>query len=127
MCINTKIGTSRNPRSIILGNHDDLLRVDEIAINYIVTGESYDRKATIFDIYFSEQIAKILHNNPDPKSMVECKKCSDWNKWKDAIETKIASLSKGKCFRPYCQHLLVSILLDINEFSSENEMKTTKW
>jgi hypothetical protein len=60
-----------------LGNHDDLLRVDGIAINNIETGESYDHKATIVDIYFSEQIAEILQNDPDPKSMVECKKCSD--------------------------------------------------
>ena len=26
--------------------------------------------------------------------MVECKKCSDWNKWKEAIEAELASLTK---------------------------------
>jgi hypothetical protein len=60
MRINTEAGTSEDPRSNVLGNHDDLLRVDEIGINYIETGESYDRKATVVDIYFSEQIAEIL-------------------------------------------------------------------
>jgi len=30
--------------------------------------------------------------------MVECKKCLDWNKWKDAIEIEIASLSKREVF-----------------------------
>jgi hypothetical protein len=30
--------------------------------------------------------------------MVECKKCSDWIKWKDAIEAKLASLSKREVF-----------------------------
>jgi hypothetical protein len=35
MCIDSEAGTSNDPRSIVLGNHDDLSRVDEIAINYI--------------------------------------------------------------------------------------------
>ena len=30
--------------------------------------------------------------------MVECKKRSDWNKWKDAIEAEITSLSKREVF-----------------------------
>jgi hypothetical protein len=39
MCTDFEAGTSNDPRSIVLGNHD-LTRVDEIAINYIETGES---------------------------------------------------------------------------------------
>jgi hypothetical protein len=30
--------------------------------------------------------------------MVECKKCSDWNKWKEAIEAELASLKKREVF-----------------------------
>ena len=30
--------------------------------------------------------------------MTECKKRSDWDKWKIAIETEIASLNKSKVF-----------------------------
>jgi hypothetical protein len=30
--------------------------------------------------------------------MVECKKCSDWNKWKEAIQAELASLTKRKVF-----------------------------
>ena len=60
MRINTKAGTSEDPRSIVSGSHDESLRVEEIAINFIETRESYDRKSTIVDIYFSEQIANIL-------------------------------------------------------------------
>ena len=59
MCINTEAGTSEDPRSIVLGNHEEL-SVDEIAINFIETGESYDRKSIIVDCYFSKQIANIL-------------------------------------------------------------------
>jgi hypothetical protein len=98
MHINTENGTSEDPRSIVLGSHDEFLRVDEIAINFTETGESYNRKSIIVDIYFSEQIANILLTDSDPKSMTECKKRSDWNKWKVAIETEIASLNKRKCF-----------------------------
>jgi hypothetical protein len=77
MRINTELGTSEDPRSIILRSHDDSLRVDEIAINFVETRESYNRKSIIVDIYFSEQIANILQNDSDPKSMTECKKRSD--------------------------------------------------
>ena len=67
-----------------MGSHDESLRVDEIAINFIETGESYDHKSIIVDIYFSEQIANILQTDSDPKSMIECKKRWDWDKWKVA-------------------------------------------
>ena len=69
MRINTKTGTLEDPRSIVSGSHDDSLRVNEIAINFIVTGESYDRKSIIVDCYFSKQIANILEIDSDPKSL----------------------------------------------------------
>ena len=98
MHINTEAGTLEDPRSIISGSYDESLRVDKIAINFVETEESYNRKSIIVDIYFSEQIANILQTDLDPKSMTECKKRSDWDKWKVAIETEIASLYKRKVF-----------------------------
>ena len=83
-----ELGTSENSRIIDLGNNDNLLRVNELATNYIETGKSFDRRATIVDTYFSEEIADIL-NDPDPKTMSECKKRSDWNRWKEAIDGSI--------------------------------------
>jgi hypothetical protein len=80
MRINTKNGISEDSRSIVLGSHDESLRVDKIAINFTETGESYNHKSIIVDIYFSEQIANILLTDSDPKSMTECKKRSDWDK-----------------------------------------------
>ena len=77
MRINTKAETSKDPRSIVSGSHDESLRVDEISINFIKMGESYNRKSIIVDISFSEQIANILQTDSDPKSMTECKKRSD--------------------------------------------------
>jgi hypothetical protein len=90
----TEVGTSENPRHINLGNSDESLRSDEIAINYVETGETYDRKATNVDIYFSEQIAEDLRNDLDPKTIAECTKRSDWIKWKTTIEAELASLYK---------------------------------
>jgi len=73
----TDVGTSEHPDAIILGNNDTSQRVREISINYIEYGESYDRKSTIVDIYFAEAIAEIIQNDPDPKTVAECKKRSD--------------------------------------------------
>ena len=99
MRINTEAGISEDPRSIISGSHDESLRLDEIAINFIETGEFYDRKSIIVDIYLSEQITNILQIDSNPKSMTECKKRFDWDKWKIAIEAEIASFYKRKYFR----------------------------
>jgi len=38
MHINTESGTSEDPRSIVSVSHDESLRLDEIAINFVETG-----------------------------------------------------------------------------------------
>jgi hypothetical protein len=43
-------------------------------------------------------IAENLLNDPDPKTITECKKRSDWNKWKEVIEAKLNSLKKRNVF-----------------------------
>ena len=55
----TDVGTTERPDAIILGNNDTSQRVREISINYIESGESYDRKSTIVDIYFVAEPSKI--------------------------------------------------------------------
>ena len=37
MHINTEAGTSEDPRSIVLGSHDESLRVDENTIDFVET------------------------------------------------------------------------------------------
>ena len=54
---NTDPGTSEHPDSIVLGNDESDQGVNEISINYIDSGESYDRKTTVVNIYFSAAIA----------------------------------------------------------------------
>ena len=72
--------------------------MQEISINYIDSGESFDCKSMTIDIYFAEKITDILLTDHDPKTIVECQKHSDWPKWKDAIQAEIASLNKRKVF-----------------------------
>jgi hypothetical protein len=91
--------TTENPRHINLGNFDESLKGDEIAINYVETGETNNRKATNLDIYFSEKIAEDLQNDLDPKTMSKCTQRSDWIKWKAAIEAELVSLYKRDVFR----------------------------
>jgi hypothetical protein len=94
----TDVRTSECPDATILEDEDASQRVHEISINYLESRESYDQKTTIVDIYFFAMIAKIHENDPDPKTMAEFKKCSNWNQWKDAIQVEISSLSKREVF-----------------------------
>ena len=89
---------SKHPDSIVLGNVESNNGVKEISINYIDSGESYDRKTTVVEMYFSAAIAEIFLNDLDPKTMAECKKRSDWAQWKEAIQAEIASLTRRGVF-----------------------------
>ena len=60
-------------------NHDECERIIDNSTNYVETGKVYDRKTTNVDIYFAEKIAKI-DLDPEPKTLIECKKRSDWPK-----------------------------------------------
>jgi hypothetical protein len=90
--------TSKNPDALVLGNHETSTVIQEISINYTSSGEVYDHSTTIINSCFSTIIAENFLAGPDPKTMVECKGRSDWNKWKEAIEAKFNSLKKRKVF-----------------------------
>ena len=84
-----------------LENHDELDdSIEEIAINYTESRELYNRQNTYVDINFVSKIAEAINEDPEPKSMAECRKSSDWVKWKEAIETELRSLSKRQVFGP---------------------------
>ena len=67
-------GTLECPDTIVLGNTEPSIGVHEVSTNYVETGESFDRKTTIVDIFFASSVAETIQNDPDPKSIVECKK-----------------------------------------------------
>jgi hypothetical protein len=81
-----------------LGNHETSKGIEEISINYTSSEKVYDHNTTIADLCFSTIIVENFLNDLDPKSMAECKKRSDWNKWKEAIEVELNSLKKRKVF-----------------------------
>ena len=91
-------GTLEHPDGAVLGNDEPSKGVQEISINYLDTGETYDRKATVVNIYFSESIAENLYKDPEPKSMAECKRHSDWDKLNYIIDAELASLAKREVF-----------------------------
>jgi hypothetical protein len=96
-----RMGRSERPHSVVLGNHDEWVdHHKEIATNYVELGESYHRKTTIVDTYFASKIADSLDSDPEPKSMTECWKRSDWDKWKATIEAELRSLCKREVFGP---------------------------
>jgi len=95
---NTSARTSEDPDSNSLGNIEESQRVNEISTNYIDSGESFNRKTTIVDINFASKIASNLQLDPEPKTMAECIKRSDWIKWKEAIEAELHSLKKREVF-----------------------------
>jgi hypothetical protein len=75
-----QVGRSEDPDSLILENHDEFCGVQEISINYTSSGELLDHTITIVNSCFSTMVADPL-NDPDPKTMTECKQHSDWIKW----------------------------------------------
>jgi hypothetical protein len=88
---------SEDLNSLVLGNHYEFHGVQEISINYSSFGELLDRTTTFVNSCFSTMVAELL-NDPDPKTMVECKQRSDWIKWKEAIEEEFDSLRKREIF-----------------------------
>ena len=94
----SEAGTSERPDTLVLGDHEESNGVQEISIHYMNTGKSYNRRTTIIDNYFSATIAENFLNDPEPKTMAECQRRSDWNQWKEAIEAELASLRKREVF-----------------------------
>jgi hypothetical protein len=90
--------TSKISNNLILGNHEASKGIEGISINYTSSGKVYNHNTTIADLCFSIIIAESFLNDPDPKTMAECKNHSDWNKWKEAIKVELNSLKKRNMF-----------------------------
>ena len=75
----------------------------EISINYVTTGQRWNRNKIDVDDIFAYNVAlNIVNDNEDldPKSVEECRQRDDWPKWKDAIKAELNSLSKHEVFGP---------------------------
>lgn len=72
MCV-VEVGISKNSMTMDTRNPDESLRVNELATSYIETSKTFDPKATIVDVYLSNQVAGIL-SDLVLKSMEVCRK-----------------------------------------------------
>jgi hypothetical protein len=88
---------SEDPDSLVLENHDEFHGVQEISINYTSSRELLDCTTMVVNSCFSTMVTDLL-NDPDPKTMAECKQHSDWIKWKETIEVELDSLRKREVF-----------------------------
>ena len=76
---------------------------EEISINYIMSGITWNRNQIDVDDVFACNVAlDVMDNNEDhePKSIEECRQRNDWPKWKEAIEVELKSLEKREVFGP---------------------------
>jgi hypothetical protein len=69
---NESTGASEQPDLSVLGNQEELDKLNEIATNYASTGELFNRKTTTVDIHFGSKIADAIDEDIEPKSMAEC-------------------------------------------------------
>jgi hypothetical protein len=91
---NENASMSENSDDLVLGNNETSTWIQEISINYTSFGEVYDHSTTIINSCFSTIIAENFLADPDHKTIAECKRCSDWNQRKEAIEAELNSLKK---------------------------------
>jgi hypothetical protein len=69
-------GGSEDPDSLVFGNYDEFHKVQKNFINYTSFGELLDHTTMVVNSCFSTMVADLL-NDPEPKTMVECKQRSD--------------------------------------------------
>jgi hypothetical protein len=114
---------SEIPDNLVLGNHETSKGIEEFFINYTSSGEVYDHNTTIANLCFSTVIVENFLNDLDPKTMSECKKRSDWNKGKEAIETDLTHLRKERCSHKWYLHLPEPFLLGSSGFSFKEKWR----
>ena len=107
VCAHVGVGNLKDLAPIMGNLVDEVLAPDalhdEMAINYIYTGESLNRAMVVVDINFATKIALIVDLDPEPNMLADCKKRSDWKDWQQAITTELLSLNKRKVFGPVCR------------------------
>ena len=70
---------------------------EKISINYVSARIRWNRNNIVVDNIFAYNVAvEIMQQDEDfePRSVSECRQRNDWLKWKEAIQTELASLEK---------------------------------
>jgi hypothetical protein len=69
--------TSETSNTVVLGNHEESNKTQEITINNTSSGELYDHNTMIENSCFSIITAENFLSDVDPMTMEECKQHSD--------------------------------------------------
>lgn len=75
----------------------------KLSILYCAIDDIWDRPSITIDESFAYMIIEALsyeEDDPEPQTIEEAMRRSDWSKWKTAIEKEYASLCKRKVFGP---------------------------
>ena len=85
------------------GNEQDVQNIDnnEISMNYVSTKTQWNRKDVIVNEIFANSIAIDIvsdENDVEPRTVEECRRRSDWPKWKEAMLAELKSLEKREVF-----------------------------
>ena len=97
-------------------------RNTENSITYC--NEIWDRNKIIIDDIFAFSVAhKIMDDDGEPQSIIECRQRQDWPKWEEAIEAGLASLAKREVFGPITR---IPDNLKPVGYLSGNEMRKTR-
>jgi hypothetical protein len=119
--------TSEISNNLILGNHEASKGIEGISINYTSSGKVYNHNTTIADLCFSIIIAESFLNDPDPKTMAECKTTRTRINGKRQLKLSLTRLRKETCSVMWCLHLPEPFLLGSNVFLFEKETKIMMW
>jgi hypothetical protein len=95
---NENASTWKNHDALVLGKHETSTGKQEFSSTILVPEKCMIVALQLSTYVFSTIIVEKFLADPDPKTMAECKRRSDWNMWKEAIEAELNSLKKRKLF-----------------------------
>ena len=67
---------------------------------HIVMRFGIEIKSSFDDIFAFSVAHKIMDDDCEPQSVIECRQRQDWSKWEEAIKAELASLAKREVFGP---------------------------
>ena len=81
--------------------HEKITNPRNIENSITYCNEIWDRNKIIIDDIFAFSVAhKIMDDDCEPQSIIECRQRLDWPKWEEAINAELASLAKRGVFGP---------------------------
>ena len=125
--LHTLAGTSEHPDSRLLGDHDASLGVQEISINYVDSGESFDHKTTTSTYILLKRLQIPFSLIMIQGLSLSAKSAPTGLNGRMQSKQKLPRLTKERYSLKQYLHLPVFSLWDSNGFFSVNGMRTMRW